>query len=152
MLPLCLDLSILRKKNLTLYYIRPRVLFKVQPLIPTLVLPITNIVEDMAKAPCAMSSLKVLQNCPSQGRTLLEAIGVLDPESSNTITFNMDDYKMRLSHQLVFQIEVIVHIQLIHHTILDEGALTCVISLSRWKGIKSPGINQSPTMLKSFDG
>jgi hypothetical protein len=30
-----------------------------------------NIVEDLAQAPCAMSMLEVLQNCPSQHRTLV---------------------------------------------------------------------------------
>jgi hypothetical protein len=99
-----------------------------------------------------MSTLEVLQNCPSQRRTLLEAIGVVDPESSNTITFNMEDYKLRLSHQLAFQIQVVVQNISIHHTILDEGASTCVMSLSCWKSINSPSLNQSPTTLKAFDG
>jgi hypothetical protein len=111
-----------------------------------------NIVEDLAQAPCAMSALKVLQHFPSQRRTLLAAIGAIDPESSNNITFNLDNYKSRLSHQLAFQIDVVVHNQHIHRTILDEGASTCVMSLAYWKGLKSPGLNQSPTMLKSFDG
>jgi hypothetical protein len=52
-----------------------------------------NIVEDLAQAPCAMSALEVLQHCPSQRRTLLEAIGAIDPESSNNITFNLDNFK-----------------------------------------------------------
>jgi hypothetical protein len=111
-----------------------------------------NIVEDLAQAPCAMSTLEVLQNCPSQRRTLLESIGVVDPESSNTITFNLEDYKTRLSHQLAFQIQVVVWNQSIHRTILDEGASTCVMSLSCWKPLGSPSLNQSPTTLKSFDG
>jgi hypothetical protein len=98
-----------------------------------------------------MSTLKVLQNCPSQCRTLLEAIGVVYHESSNTIIFNLYDYKSRLSHQLVFQIEVVFHNQHIHRTILDEGSLICVMSLSCWKGLKSLGLNQYPTMLKEFD-
>jgi hypothetical protein len=52
----------------------------------------------------------------------------------------------------VFQIDVVVHNQHIHHTILDEGASTYVMSLAYWKGLKSLGLNQSPTMLKAFDG
>jgi hypothetical protein len=99
-----------------------------------------------------MSALEVLQHCPSQRRTLLASIRAIDPESSNNITFNLDNYKSRLSHQLAFQIDVVVHNQHIHRTILDEGASTCVMSLACWKGLKSPGLNQSPTMLKSFDG
>jgi hypothetical protein len=99
-----------------------------------------------------MSSLEVLQHFPSQHRTLLAAIRAIDPKSSNNITFNLDNFKSRLSHQLAFQIDVIVHNQHIHHTILDEGASTCVMSLACWKGLKSPGLNQSPTMLREFDG
>jgi hypothetical protein len=111
-----------------------------------------NIVEDLAQAPCAMSALEVLQHCPNQRRTLLAAIGAFDPESSNHIMFNLDDYQPRLSHQLAFQIDVVVHNQQIHRTILDEGASTCVMSLSCWKGLKSPALNKSPTMLRAFDG
>jgi hypothetical protein len=111
-----------------------------------------NIVEDLSQAPCVMSALEVLQHCPSQCRTLLAAIGTFDPESSNNLTFNLDDHQPRLSHQLSFQIDVVVHNQQIHRTILDEGASTCVMSLACWKGLKSPALNKSPTMLRSFDG
>jgi hypothetical protein len=68
----------------------------------------------LAQAPCAMSSLEVLQHCPSQRRTLLAAIGAFDPESSNNLTFNLDDHQPRLSHQLAFQIDVVIHNQQIH--------------------------------------
>jgi hypothetical protein len=99
-----------------------------------------------------MSALEVLQHCPNQHRTLLAAIGTFDLESSNYIMFNMDDHQPRLSHQLAFQIDVVVHNQQIHRTILDEGASTCVMSLAYWKGLKSPTLNKSPTMLRAFDG
>ena len=61
-----------------------------------------NIVEDLAQAPCAMSALEVLQTCPTQWKNLLTALGAMDPENSNIITFKLDDFKMRLSHQLSF--------------------------------------------------
>jgi hypothetical protein len=99
-----------------------------------------------------MSALEVLQHCPSQRRTLLSAIDTFDHESSNNLTFNLDDHQPRLSHQLAFQIDVVVHNQQIHRTILDEGASTCVMSLACWKGLKSPALNKSPTMLCTFDG
>ena len=35
---------------------------------------------------------------------------------------------------------------------MDEGASTCVISLSCWKGLSSPEIVLSQSMLKAFDG
>jgi hypothetical protein len=52
-----------------------------------------NIVEDLAQDPCAMSTLEVLQHCPSQRRTLLAVIGTFDHESSNNLTFNLDDHQ-----------------------------------------------------------
>jgi hypothetical protein len=73
-----------------------------------------NIVEDLAQAPCAKSTLEVLQHCPSQRRTLLAAINTFDPDSSNNLMFNLDDHQPRLSHQLAFQIDVVVHNQQIY--------------------------------------
>ena len=35
---------------------------------------------------------------------------------------------------------------------MDEGALTCVMSLSCWQGLGSPEIVPSQSMLKAFDG
>ena len=99
-----------------------------------------------------MSALEVLQHCPSQRRMLLAAIGIVDPESFNHIMFNLDNYTSQLSHQLSFQVDVVVHNQQIHRTILDEEASTCVMSLVCWKGLKSPALNKSPTMLRAFNG
>jgi hypothetical protein len=99
-----------------------------------------------------MSPLEVLQHLPSQRRTLLASIGTIDLELSNNIMFNLDNYTSRLSHQLAFQIDVVVHNQQIHQTILDEGASTCVISLACWKSLKSSALNKSPMMLHAFDG
>ena len=76
----------------------------------------------------------------------------MDPENSNIITFKLDDFKMRRSHQLAFQIAKKIAGKTIRHTILDEGASTLVMSLSCWRAIGSPKINRSPTTLKAFDG
>jgi hypothetical protein len=111
-----------------------------------------NIVEYLAQAPCAMSALEFLQHCPSQRRTLLATISAFDPESSNNLTFNLDDHQPRLSHQLAFQINVVFHNQQIHQTILDEGGSTCVMSLACWKGLKSPALNKYTKMLRTFEG
>jgi hypothetical protein len=99
-----------------------------------------------------MSVLEIIQHFPSQCRMLLATIGVVETDSSNHIMFNLDNYASRLSHQLAFQVDVVVHNQQIHRTILNEGASTCVMSLSCWKGLKSPTLNKSPTMLHTFDG
>jgi hypothetical protein len=111
-----------------------------------------NIVEDLAQAPCAMSTLEVLQHCPNQCRTLLSAIGAMDPEESNLITFNLDYFKERVSHHLAFQIQVFISEHTIHRTVLDEGASTCVMSFPCWRALGSPSLISSPTTLKAFDG
>ena len=106
----------------------------------------------MAQEPCAMSTLEVLQHYLSQQKTLLSALGVVDPANSNCIMFNLDYFKTRHSHNLGFQIHTSIHGKSIHCTIIDEGASTCVMSLSCWRDIGSSNINQSPTTLKTFDG
>ena len=40
----------------------------------------------------------------------------------------------------------------IHDSIVDEGASTCIMSLSCYKAIDSPQLSMSPTILKAFDG
>ena len=63
-----------------------------------------NIVEDLAQEPYFMSALEVLKTCRIQPKNLLTALGAMDPENSNIITFKLDDFKMRLLDQLAFQI------------------------------------------------
>ena len=99
-----------------------------------------------------MSTLEVLQNCPSQRRTLLSALGAVDPALSNCIMFSLEHYKERLPHNLALQVHTTVRGKKIHRTLVDEGASTCVMSLSCWRAIGSPELNQSPTILKDFDG
>jgi len=67
-----------------------------------------NIVEGLAQAPCAMSTLEVLQHCPMQRRTLFPALRAIELETSNHIVFNLEYLKMRLSHQLAFQIHMTI--------------------------------------------
>ena len=87
-----------------------------------------NIVEDLAQAPCAMSALEVLQTCPTQWKNLLTILGAMDPENSNIITFKLDDFKTRISHQLAFHIATKIAGKTIRRTVLDEGASTSVMS------------------------
>ena len=61
-----------------------------------------NVVEDIAQAPCAMSTLKVLQSCPTQCKNLLTALGAVDPDNTNLIHFNVENYKPRLPHKIAF--------------------------------------------------
>ena len=60
--------------------------------------------EDLAQEPCAMSTLEVLQSCPSQRKNLLTALGAVDLDKTNLIHFNVENYKPRLLHKLAFRI------------------------------------------------
>ena len=112
----------------------------------------SNVVEDLAQEPCAMSTLEVLQSCPTQRKNLLTTLGALDPDNSNLIHFNVKNYNYRLPHKLAFQIIMNVVEKKVFRTVLDEGASTSVLSLSCWKAIGSPELMKSLTTLKSFDG
>ena len=98
-----------------------------------------------------MSTLEVLQSCPTQRTNLLNALGDLDPKNSNLIHFNVKNYKSRLPHKLAFQIITKVVRKKVFRTVLDKGASTSVLSLSCWKSIGSPELVTSPTTLKAFD-
>ena len=82
-----------------------------------------NIVKYLAQAPCAMSALEVLQTCPTQRNFFLTALRAMDPENSNIITFKLDDFKTRLSHQLAFQIATNIAGKTIRHTCFGRGYL-----------------------------
>ena len=99
-----------------------------------------------------MSTLEVLQSCPTQRKNLLTALGALDPDNTNLIHFNVENYKSRLPHKLAFQIIMKVVRNKVFRTVLDKGASTLVLSLSCWKSIDSPKFVTSPTTLKAFDG
>ena len=111
-----------------------------------------NILEDFPQAPCVMSALELLQTCPNQRKSLLTALGSMDPENSNIIAFKLDDFNIKLSHQLDFHITTKIVGNNIHHTFLHEEDSTSVMSFSCWRATGSPEINCSPTTLKAFDG
>ena len=106
----------------------------------------------MAQEPCTMSTLEVLQTCPTQWKNLLSVLGALYYENNNIIGFKLNDFKYRLFHQLAFQLSTKAIGNIICRTILDKGASTSVMYLSCWRAIGSPEINREPTPLKDFDG
>ena len=61
-------------------------------------------VEDLAQEPSIISSLEVLQTCPTQWKSLHLAIGGIDAQDSNLEIFHMKKSKPCLSHQLAFQV------------------------------------------------
>jgi hypothetical protein len=107
-----------------------------------------SIVEYLAQSPCAMSSLEVLQSCLVQQQSaLLSTIGATNASSSQLITFDPSNVKPHLPYHITFQIQVVYSTKNIFRTMIDEGASTCVMSLSCWKDIDSPELSLSPTLL-----
>ena len=99
-----------------------------------------------------MSTLEVLQNFPSQKQDLLSAIGGIDLTDSNLVVFKHMGYVPQLPVELAFSIQLNVLNHLVHCTIIDEGAYTCIMSLNFWLLLCSPHLSQSSTTLKAFDG
>jgi hypothetical protein len=62
----------------------------------------------------------------------------------------------RLPYHVAFQIVVAytkkMFTQNIFHTVVDEGASTCMMSLVCWKAIDQSIFSPSPTLLTAFDG
>jgi hypothetical protein len=111
-----------------------------------------NIVEYLAQEPCAMSTLKVLQSYPMHRKDLLSSISRVDPSESSLIKFYSDQVHDRISHQIAFQIKVRLMEKNILHTVTDEGASTCIMSMSCLKALGSPKLDTYATLLKSFCG
>ena len=51
---------------------------------------------------------------------------------------------------------LLIHVEclnmIVKHTMIDEGVATSVMSLSCWKGLGSPELSKSATMLTAFNG
>jgi hypothetical protein len=99
-----------------------------------------------------MSSLEVLQSFLAQRKALLKAIGGIDPTDTNIIIFDLEYHVPSLPPQLAFQIQVVVENKNIFRTVIDEGASTCVMSVTCWKSIGSPTLTESHNTLKAFNG
>jgi hypothetical protein len=65
-----------------------------------------SIVEDLAQAPCAMSSLEVLQICPTQWKASLSAIDGVDPSNTTLISFNSDNCEPHLPPSVTFMLTI----------------------------------------------
>jgi hypothetical protein len=66
------------------------------------------------------------------------------------------DLKPHLPYHVAFQIVVDYPTKTftrnIFHTVVNEGASTCVKSLECWKAIGQPILSPSPTLLTAFNG
>ena len=99
-----------------------------------------------------MSALEVLQSCPSQRKYFLSTLGMNDDKSSFVIKLET----MGLQAHLPYYMSLLIHVECLNMTVkctvIDEGAAASVMSLSCWKGLGSPELSQSATMLTAFNG
>jgi hypothetical protein len=87
---------------------------------------------------------------------LLTTLGSIETCNLGTIMLDTTDLKPLLPYHVAFQI-VVAHpmktfTRNIFHTVVDEGALTCVMLLGCWKAIGQLVLSLSPTLLIAFDG
>jgi hypothetical protein len=83
---------------------------------------------------------------------LLKDIGIIYPTNTNSIIFYLEDHIPRLPPQLAFKIQVVVEKKNICRIVIDEGALTCAMSVTCWKDIDSPSLIEAHNTLKAFNG
>ena len=83
---------------------------------------------------------------------MFSALGVSDDNSSTMIKFET----MGVQPHFPYYVSILIHVKCINNTvtrtIIDEGPAASVMSLSCWKGLGSPKLSQSTTMLTTFDG
>ena len=91
-----------------------------------------SIIEDLAQALCTMSTLEVLQSCPSQRKALLHAIGAVNSADESLLYFDPENSEPHLPQSIVLQISIGCLGNQVHRTMLDEGATTCIMSYSCW--------------------
>ena len=59
-------------------------------------------VEDLSQTPCAMSTLEVLQICPSQIKALLATLGSAETCNLGMIMLDMTNLKPHLPYHVAF--------------------------------------------------
>jgi hypothetical protein len=111
-----------------------------------------SLVDDLAQSPAAMSVLEVLQTCPTQRKSLLSAMGAVDPADTRLITFDLDNCEPRLPAAVAIQIPVKIRNITIHRCIINEGASTCIMSKTVWQKLGSPDLLPTAITLRAYDG
>ena len=99
-----------------------------------------------------MSALEVIHTYPLQRKVLFSALGVDDGSSPSVIKFETHGFHPGFP----YYVSLLVHVDCLKNTIkctmIDEGAAASVMSLACWKGLGSPTLSKSGTMLTAFDG
>jgi hypothetical protein len=99
-----------------------------------------------------MLVLEVLQTCPTQWKSLLYTLGVVDPADTRLITFYLDSGEPHLPALITFQILVKIWNITVHRCIIDEGASTCIMSKTIWQKLGSLELIPSAITLRAYDG
>jgi hypothetical protein len=110
-----------------------------------------SLVDDLAQSLAAMSVLEVLQTCPTQRKSLLSALGAVDPADTRLITFDLDSYEPRLPALVAIQILGKIWNITVHQCIIDEGASTCIMSKTIWQKLGSSELIPSAITLRAYD-
>jgi hypothetical protein len=110
-----------------------------------------SLVDDLEKSPAAMSVLEVLQTCPTQRKSLLSALGAVDPSDTRLITFDLDSCEPHLPVAVAIQVLVKIWNITVHRCIIDEGASTCIMSKIVWQKLGSPKFIPSAITLRAYD-
>ena len=83
---------------------------------------------------------------------MLHALGVVDSNPSTVIKFKTHEVQPLFP----YYVPLLVHVDCMNNTIkctvIDEGGPASVMSLACWKGLGSPMLSTSRTMLNTFDG
>jgi hypothetical protein len=98
-----------------------------------------------------MLVLEVLQTYPTQWKSLLSALGEIDPADTRLITFDLNSGESRLPALIAFQIPVKIWNITVHCFIIDEGASTCIMSKTVWQKLGSPKLIPSTITLRDYD-
>ena len=83
---------------------------------------------------------------------MLQSIGAVDYVDASLLSFDPEHSEPRLPHSIALQISMGCFGKQVHHTVLDEGATTCIMSFTCWQALGSPTLAASQTVLKAFDG
>jgi hypothetical protein len=90
--------------------------------------------------------------CPTQWKSLLSSLGVVDPADTRLIKFDVDCGEPCLPTLEAFQIPVKIQNIRIHWFIIDEGASTCIMSKIVWQKLVSPELVPFAITLRAYDG
>ena len=83
---------------------------------------------------------------------MLDSLEVADPNCSTVVRFKTHEVRPKLHYDVDFQVHVECLNNTIKHIVVKEGVATSMMSLDCCKGIGSPVLYKSVTMLTTLDG